>query len=133
MAEQAGVCALHRGPAPNGYERFTGAEGADVTLKQWKAIVKEGNMPQIIVTADNPRAHGERAVMFTERVSSSDFESDHFQAQLVERLGWAVGDADALEHDGGELTDGAERRELEPAEQHRIEPATAPGVLVRPS
>lgn len=91
-------------------------------------------MPQIIVTADNPSAHGERAVMFTERVSSSDFESGHFQAQLVERLGWAVGDADALEHDSAELPDGEERRQLEPAQEgHRIEPATAPDVLVRPS
>lgn len=78
---------------------FTGAEGAGVTLRQRKAISKEGNVPQIIVTAENPRGHGERAVMFTERVSSSDFESNHFQSQLVERLGWAVGDADALEHD----------------------------------
>ena len=37
--------------------------------------------------------------MFTERVSVSDFERDHFPAQLVERLGWAVGDADAVEQD----------------------------------
>jgi hypothetical protein len=26
----------------------------------------------------------------------SDFDSPHFAAQLVERLGWAVGDADEL-------------------------------------
>ncbi len=54
-------------------------------------------MPQIMVTADQPTESGEQAVMFRERVSSQDFESDHFQAQLVERLGWAVGDADAAE------------------------------------
>ena len=54
-------------------------------------------MPQILVTADRPTEDGARAVLFTERVSVSDFESDHFQAQLVERLGWAVGDADAVE------------------------------------
>jgi hypothetical protein len=29
-------------------------------------------------------------------VSVSDFESDHFVAQLGERLGWAVGDADEV-------------------------------------
>jgi hypothetical protein len=29
----------------------------------------------------------------------SDFESDHFAAQLVERLGWAVSDADEVERD----------------------------------
>ena len=55
-------------------------------------------MPQIIVTAD--KTGDERAIMFTERVTVSDFESDHFQAQLVERLGWAVGDADAVEQEG---------------------------------
>jgi hypothetical protein len=54
-------------------------------------------VPQIIVTADKATEDGERAVMFTERVTVHDFESDHFQAQLVERLGWAVGDAHAVE------------------------------------
>jgi hypothetical protein len=54
-------------------------------------------VPQIIVTADKTGEGHDRAIMFTERVSVSDFESDHFQAQLVERLGWAVGDADAVE------------------------------------
>jgi hypothetical protein len=32
-------------------------------------------------------------------VSVADFESDHFAVQLVERLGWAVGDASKVEHD----------------------------------
>ena len=54
-------------------------------------------MPQIIVTADTQSEGGHRPVMFTERVNVQDFESDHFQAQLVERLGWAVGDAHAVE------------------------------------
>jgi hypothetical protein len=54
-------------------------------------------MPRIIVTADPPSEGSERPIMFTERVSVSDFESPHFQTQLVERLGWAVGDADAVE------------------------------------
>jgi hypothetical protein len=31
-------------------------------------------------------------------ISSSDLESDHFSGQLVERVGWAVLDADQLEH-----------------------------------
>jgi len=34
--------------------------------------------------------------MFRERVNVDDFKSDHFARQLVQRLGWAVGDADAL-------------------------------------
>ncbi|MGH2891687.1 MAG: hypothetical protein ACRDPM_00260 [Solirubrobacteraceae bacterium] len=53
-------------------------------------------MPQIIVTADNLAEDGESPIMFRERVSVSDFESEHFAAQLMERLGWAVGDADEV-------------------------------------
>jgi hypothetical protein len=54
-------------------------------------------MPQIIVTADKLPDGREPPVMFRERVNVRDFESDHFAAQLVERLGWAVGDADAVD------------------------------------
>jgi hypothetical protein len=54
-------------------------------------------MPQIIVTAESGAAFGEGAVMLRERVSVADFESAHFATQLVERLGWAVGDAHEAE------------------------------------
>jgi hypothetical protein len=54
-------------------------------------------MPHIIVTADQ----GNGAVMFRERVNVADFESAHFASQLVERLGWAVGDADQAERTEG--------------------------------
>lgn len=54
-------------------------------------------MPQIIVLADSARELGEAAVMLRERVSRTDLESDHFATQLVERLGWAVGDAHEVE------------------------------------
>jgi hypothetical protein len=53
-------------------------------------------MPQIIVTADELADDAEPPIMFRERVTVSDFESEHFAAQLVERLGWAVGDADEV-------------------------------------
>jgi hypothetical protein len=39
--------------------------------------------------------------MLRERVNVADFESDHFAAQLVERLGWAVGDAHEAEKGSG--------------------------------
>ena len=55
-------------------------------------------MPQIIVAADRGAAFGDGAVTFRERVNVADFESGHFAAQLVERLGWAVEDADAMEN-----------------------------------
>jgi len=56
-------------------------------------------MPQIIVTADQPGGRGDAPVMLRERVNIQDFESGHFAAQLVERIGWAVGDADQVEQE----------------------------------
>jgi hypothetical protein len=35
--------------------------------------------------------------MLRERISLSDFESRHFATQLLERLGWAVEDAQQME------------------------------------
>lgn len=54
-------------------------------------------MPHIIVTAKPGDGRAEEAVMLRERVSVADFESRHFADQLVERLGWAVSDADDVE------------------------------------
>lgn len=56
-------------------------------------------MPQIIVTADTADGRGDGAVMLRERVNVTDFESQHFAIQLLERLGWAVGDADEAERE----------------------------------
>jgi hypothetical protein len=54
-------------------------------------------MPQIIVTASgHPDTNG-RTFTLTERVTARDFESRHFQTQLVERISWAVEDAQVLE------------------------------------
>jgi hypothetical protein len=53
-------------------------------------------MPQILVVADPPQADGS-TVVYRERISTTDLESDHFSGQLVERVGWAVVDADRLE------------------------------------
>ncbi|HEY1354759.1 MAG TPA: hypothetical protein VGF09_00445 [Solirubrobacterales bacterium] len=54
-------------------------------------------MPQILVVTDVPEA-SESEVVYRERIALTDLESDHFSAQLVERVGWAVHDADELEH-----------------------------------
>lgn len=54
-------------------------------------------MPQILVIADSPANGDDPPVMFRERVSIDHFQSEHFAAQLVERLGWAVGDAAAFD------------------------------------
>jgi hypothetical protein len=53
-------------------------------------------MPQILVVAEQQDEAGNE-VVYRERLSRSDFESDHFTSQLAERVGWAVLDADQLE------------------------------------
>jgi len=55
-------------------------------------------MPQILVEADR-RGESDSTVVYRERISLSDLESDHFSGQLVERVGWAVLDADELERE----------------------------------
>ena len=52
-------------------------------------------MPQILVIADSSQSEGE--VVYRERVARSSLESEHFAGQLMERVGWAVGDADEME------------------------------------
>jgi hypothetical protein len=54
-------------------------------------------MPQILVMTDIPEKP-ESEVVYRERVALSDLESEHFSAQLVERMGWAMLDADEREH-----------------------------------
>ncbi|HWM62665.1 MAG TPA: hypothetical protein VNP96_01595 [Solirubrobacterales bacterium] len=53
-------------------------------------------MPQILVVTDL-QEDTDSTVVYRERVSLSDLESDHFSGQLVERVGWAMRDADELE------------------------------------
>lgn len=56
-------------------------------------------MPQILVEADR-RGDSDNPVVYRERINLSDLDSDHFSNQLVERVGWAVLDADELERTG---------------------------------
>lgn len=64
-------------------------------------------MPQILVVTDR-HDDGDSTVVYRERISLSDLESDHFSGQLVERVGWAMSDADELERkDGQAPTDSA--------------------------
>jgi hypothetical protein len=58
-------------------------------------------MPQILVVTDLQDAT-DSTVVYRERVSLNDLDSDHFSGQLVERVGWAMLDAEELEHRDGE-------------------------------
>jgi hypothetical protein len=53
-------------------------------------------MPQILIATDGSE-EGARTIVYRERIAPSDLESDHFSGQLVERVGWAVLDADEIE------------------------------------
>jgi hypothetical protein len=53
-------------------------------------------MPTIIVQADN--RHGQpTSITLTERLIPADVQSEHYLSQLVERVGWALLDAEELE------------------------------------
>jgi hypothetical protein len=53
-------------------------------------------MPRILVTTE-PTTQIETAVLLNERIATDDLSSDHFAAQLIERIGWALVDADRTE------------------------------------
>ncbi len=50
-------------------------------------------MARIIVTTDPTHNHA-APVLLDERVDSIHLDNDHNAAQLVERLGWAISDAE---------------------------------------
>lgn len=58
-------------------------------------------MPQILVVTDSSEAAD--TVVYRERIATADLESDHYSGQLVERVGWAVLDADDIEHEAERL------------------------------
>ena len=68
-------------------------------------------MPRIIVTADPISAHptDEAPVLLDEQVRSVHLSTGHAAAQLVERLAWAVSDAENAEV----------QRSAAPARRHR--------------
>ena len=84
-------------------------------------------MPQIIVRADDGEGG---SVMLRERVTIADFQSGRFATNLVERLGWAVGDATEAERRDPAPEKPRGRRfvrehEEQRAEQRDAEPALA--------
>ena len=60
-------------------------------------------MPSVIVVAqsdtDQPNAldHDRRSFQLKERVTSSDLSDPHLAAQLIQRIGWALADAEDAE------------------------------------
>jgi hypothetical protein len=58
---------------------------------------EEVPVPQILVVTDK-RNDTAGDVVYSERIAPADFDSTHFTGQLAERVGWAVRDANRLEH-----------------------------------
>jgi hypothetical protein len=53
-------------------------------------------MPRILITTE-PIEKPDAGVMLNEQIATSDLASDHFATQLIERIGWALADAEATE------------------------------------
>ena len=54
-------------------------------------------MPRIVVTTEPRVPDTSSSVLLDERIVTADLDSDHFAAQLIERIGWALIDADGAE------------------------------------
>lgn len=59
-------------------------------------------MPQIVVRASGLESR-RGAIVMRERVAPSDLESEQFTSHLLERIGWALADADSIESRQAEL------------------------------
>ena len=55
-------------------------------------------MPRILVMADEGEGR-EAVVLLHERVVPGELETDRSSALLIERVGWALVDADEIEHE----------------------------------
>ena len=69
-------------------------------------------MPRIIVTTDPSPSSGEASVWLDEHVHSQHLSTDHAAAQFVERLAWAISDAEDADgkHAGHRVRPGRRRR-----------------------
>jgi hypothetical protein len=56
-------------------------------------------MPRVIVITEN-RRRDDAAVLLDEQVHSIHLDSEHSADQFIERLGWAISDAEEAEHAG---------------------------------
>ena len=65
---------------------------------------REHHVPSILVVANTEDRIASRddqlAFQLKERVSASDVESPHFSSQLIERIAWALADAERAERAG---------------------------------
>jgi hypothetical protein len=61
------------------------------------SLDKEPRMPRVIITTDPSPFPADASIWLDERVQSVHLSTDHAAAQFVERLAWAIGDAENAE------------------------------------
>ena len=57
-------------------------------------------MPSILIVPDTDLGDATERYKLLERVCADDLRDEHIRAQLLERIGWAVEDAEAEEQRG---------------------------------
>jgi hypothetical protein len=55
-------------------------------------------MPRILITTETSETP-DTLVMLDERIAASDLTSDHFAGHLIQRIAWALADAETTEHE----------------------------------
>jgi len=79
-------------------------------------------MPKIIIQAS--QAAGESCITLSERVIAANLDSPHYTAQLIQRIAWATGDAEAIE--SGSSAGEPERHHLAPPRRSTAPQRRAP-------
>jgi hypothetical protein len=54
-------------------------------------------MPRVIVITEDRKPDVEESVLFDEQVHSIHLDTDHSAGQFIQRLGWAISDAEEVE------------------------------------
>jgi len=58
-------------------------------------------MPRVIVITEDRKSADEQAVLLDEQVQSIHLDTEHSAGQFIQRLGWAISDAEEVEHSRG--------------------------------
>jgi hypothetical protein len=75
-----------------------GGNARDHRLSHLPPIPQEADMTRILVTTEPyDGADADATVTLNEHVATNDLASGHVAAQLVERIGWALADAERAE------------------------------------
>jgi hypothetical protein len=55
-------------------------------------------MPRVIVITEDRKPGGEESILLDEQVHSIHLDTEHSAGQFIQRLGWAISDAEEVEH-----------------------------------